>query len=80
MENDNLALELLMQLKSTIKRLFVVIVILLITLLVTNLAWLYFWNLPTDTTTTTISQDCSDEGNNNYIGDDGDINGETSNN
>lgn len=63
MENDNLALELLMQLKSTIKRLFVVIVILLTALIVTNLAWLYYWNLPTDTTKESYQIQSEDNGN-----------------
>nr|DAT78194.1 MAG TPA: immunity protein [Caudoviricetes sp.] len=63
MEKDNLALELLMQLKSTIKRLFAVIVILLIALIVTNLAWLYYWNLPTNTTTESYQIQSEDNGN-----------------
>ena len=81
MEGDGkLALELLMQMKSTIKRLFIVVVILLIMLFATNIAWLYHWNLPTDSVDTTISQDSGDDGTNNYIGNDGDINGKANDN
>lgn len=42
MENDNLALELLTQMKTTIKRLFVVVLVLTFLLFATNIAWLYY--------------------------------------
>ena len=45
--------------------------ILIVLLFGTNLAWLYYWNLPDEEYT--ISQESSDEGTNNYIGNDGDI-------
>ena len=49
MEGDGkLALELLMQMKTTIKRLFIVVIVLLIILFATNIAWLYCWNLPSE--------------------------------
>lgn len=81
MDGDGkLALELLMQMKTTIKRLFIVVIVLLIMLFVTNIAWLYYWNLPTDTVSTTVSQDSGNDGTNNYIGNDGDINGKADNN
>ena len=80
MENDNLALELLTQMKTTIKRLFVVVLLLTFLLFATNIAWLYYWNIPSEKCDTTISQDSGEQGVNNYIGNDGDINGSTSDN
>lgn len=80
MENDNLALELLTQMKTTIKRLFVVVLLLTFLLFATNIAWLYYWNIPPEKCDTTISQDSGEQGVNNYIGNDGDINGKTSDN
>ena len=79
MEKDTLAIEILHELKATIKRLWITVVILIVLLFGTNLAWLYYWNLPCETSDTTISQDSEDNGTNNFIGNDGDINGETSN-
>lgn len=79
MEGDSLALEILQTLKSNIKRLYIIIIILIVLLFSTNIAWLYVWNLPSEETTTTITQDSDNNGNNNYIGNDGDINGKTSN-
>ena len=43
------------------------------------MVWLYAWNIPCETSDTTISQDSEDNCTNNFIGNDGDINGETSN-
>lgn len=78
MTEDNLATELLHTLKSSIKRLYVILVILIVLLFGTNMAWLYAWNLPSEESTTTITQDCDDSGSNNFIGNDGDINGSSS--
>ena len=78
MTEDNLATELLHTLKSSIKRLYIVIIILILLLFGSNMAWLYAWNLPSEETTTTITQDCDDSGSNNFIGNDGDINGSSS--
>ena len=50
MEGDNLALEILGELKHNIKRLYTIIIILIVLLFVTNIAWLYAWNLPADNT------------------------------
>lgn len=77
MENGSLATELLHSLKSSCKRLFIAFIIVLVMLFVTNIAWLYAWNLPSEEVTTTVTQDSGDDGDNNYIGNDGDINGET---
>ena len=71
MEKDTLALEILHELKATIKRLWITVVILIVLLFGTNLAWLYYWNLPDEEYT--ISQESSYEGTNNYIGKYGDI-------
>ena len=71
MEKDTLAMEILHELKATIKRLWITVVILIVLLFGTNLAWLYYWNLPDEEYT--IRQETSDEGTNNYIGNDGDI-------
>ena len=79
MENDSLATELLHTLKTSIKRLYIVIIILILLLFGSNMAWLYAWNIPSETSGTTISQDSEDNGTNNFIGNDDDINGETSN-
>lgn len=78
MEGDSLATELLHTLKASIKRLYIIIIILILLLFGSNMAWLYEWNLPYEETTTTVSQDSEDNGTNNFIGNDGDINGETS--
>ena len=78
MAEDNLATELLHTLKTSIKRLYVILVILIILLFGTNMAWLYAWNLPSEENTTTITHDCDDSGSNNFIGNDGDINGSSS--
>lgn len=79
MEGDSLATELLHTLKASIKRLYIVIIILILLLFGSNMAWLYAWNLPCEETTTTVSQDSEDNGTNNFIGNDGDINGKASN-
>ena len=78
MAEDNLATELLHTLKSSIKRLYIVIIILILLLFGSNMSWLYAWNLPCEESTTTITQDCDESGSNNFIGNDGDINGSSS--
>ena len=63
------------------KRLWIVILVLIVALLGTNLAWIiYEAQLETVEESTVIEQENSN-GDNNYIGNDGDINcGETENN
>lgn len=73
MDNDSLATELLHELKTSCKRWFIAFIISLLMLFVSNIAWLYAWNLPCEDTV--ITQDSGDNGDNNYIGNDGDING-----
>lgn len=71
MDGDNLATELLREVKATSRRWFILFIITLIMLCGTNMAWLYAWNLPSEETTTTITSD--DDSNANYIEGEGDI-------
>lgn len=71
MEKDTLAMEILHELKATIKRLWITIVILIALLFGTNLAWLYYWNLPEDVTTTSYKIQSEDNGNAVYNEDGG---------
>ena len=43
---DNLATEILHELKAQCKRYFIMLIIVIILLFASNLAWLYAWNLP----------------------------------
>ena len=88
MEN-NLALEVLQQMKEEhtlecvrlhqiIKKLIIALVIIVILFIGTNIYWIYNSYLPSDTEQ--VEQQ-NDDGQNNYIGNNGDINnGETNNN
>ena len=71
MNDEKLALELLHELKSSCRRWFIAFIIAIVMLFATNLTWLYAWNLPTDSESTTISSD--DNSNANYINGEGDI-------
>ena len=71
MDGDNLATELLREVKATSRRWFILFIITLIMLCGTNMTWLYAWNLPSEETTTTITSD--DDSNANYIEGGGDI-------
>ena len=71
MDDEKLALELLHELKSSCRRWFIAFIIAIVMLFATNLTWLYAWNLPTDSESTTISSD--DNSNANYINGQGDI-------
>lgn len=74
MEGDGkLAVELLMQLKTTIKRLFIVVLILTTMLFATNLAWLYCWNLPSENGESSYNIESQDNGNAIY-NEDGKVN------
>lgn len=53
MEDNTLAMELLHQLKSNMRKWFIAFIIVLIMFFASNIAWLYAWNLPTENTTTT---------------------------
>lgn len=75
MNDDTLATELLRTLKGSIKRLYIIIIILISLLFVSNIAWLYAWNLPEEETISEVSQEADDSAVNNYVGNDGDING-----
>ena len=71
MNDEKLALELLHELKSSCRRWFIAFIIAIVMLFATNLTWLYAWNLPTESESTTISSD--DNSNANYINGQGDI-------
>ena len=71
MNDEKLALELLHELKSSCIRRFIAFIIAIVMLFATNLTWLYAWNLPTASESTTISSD--DNSNANYINGEGDI-------
>ena len=73
MEDERLTSELLRMEKSNTKRWFVAFLIVLSMLFLETMAWLYYWNLPSEETTTQVEQE-NDNGYNNYIGNDGDIN------
>lgn len=83
MDGDNLATELLHEIKRTSKRNFILFIITLAMLFVTNAFWLYAWTLPveeTSVTTTTVDRDSEDNGSNTYIDSEGDVDyGETNN-
>ena len=63
MEEDRLALELLKQIKSDAKRWFIAFIITLLLLFLSNLTWLYVWNLPQEATSTEYDIDSEDDGN-----------------
>ena len=71
MDDEKLALELLHELKSSCRRWFIAFIIAIVMLFATNLTWVYAWNLPTGSESTTISSD--DNSNANYINGQGDI-------
>lgn len=80
MNGDNLATELLHEIKRTSKRNFILFIITLVMLFVTNALWLYAWTLPVEEVTTTVDQDSQDNDVNTYIDSEGDVNyGETDN-
>ena len=71
MDDEKLALELLHELKRSCRRWFIAFIIAIVMLFATNLTWLYAWNLPNESESTTISSD--DNSNANYINGQGDI-------
>lgn len=83
MDGDNLAVELLREVKRASKRNFILFIITLAMLFITNALWLYVWSLPVEETsviTTNIGQDSQDNGSNTYIDSEGDVDyGETNN-
>ena len=72
MEDNTLAMELLHQLKSSMKKWFIAFIIVLVMFFASNIAWLYAWNLPAESTTTTYDADSEDNGN-AVINDEGDV-------
>lgn len=75
MDNDTLALELLKEVKASAKRWFVCFCIMTALEIATILCFIWYVSLPVEDTT--ITQETSDTGNNQYIG--GDNSGEANN-
>lgn len=73
MEDNTLAMELLHQLKSSMRKWFIAFIIVLIMFFASNVAWLYAWNLPMETTSTTYGVD-SEDNENAIINDEGEVN------
>ena len=72
MEDNTLATELLHQIKSSMRKWFIAFIVVLIMFFVSNVAWLYAWTLPTETTSTTYDVDSDDDGN-AIINDEGEV-------
>lgn len=79
---DKLTLELLKEVKANARKWFVIAIIELGVILSIVVSWfLMSYVIPVEDTTTTEVEQQGDNGNNNYIGNDGDINnGETKGN
>lgn len=73
MEDNTLAMELLHQLKSNMRKWFIAFIIVLIMFFASNIAWLYAWNLPTENTTTTTYDADSEDNDNAIINDEGEV-------
>lgn len=71
---DKLTTELISEVKANGKRWMKAFILILILFFLTNIAWMIAWNLPAEDTTTTEVEQQGDNGNNNYIGNNGDIN------
>jgi hypothetical protein len=63
MEDNTLAIELLHQVKANSRKWFIAFIIVLVMFFVSNIAWLYAWNLPAERTVTTYDADSQDNGN-----------------
>ena len=60
---DNLATEILHELKLQCRRYFILLVIVTILLFASNIAWLYAWNLPDDDFTESYELNGQDDAN-----------------
>lgn len=69
---DKLTLELLKDVRANGKRWMKACIFVLVLLFLTNIAWMIAWNLPSEGYT--VEQHNEDEGDNNIIGNNGDIN------
>lgn len=47
-KHDTLAVDCLKEIKAQSKRWFIAFITMLLLFFATNIAWLYFWNLPTE--------------------------------
>ena len=76
-KHDTLAVDCLKEIKAQSKRWFIAFITMLLLFFATNIAWLYFWNLPTEETTTTTEPEATDNGDANYVDGNGTINNGT---
>lgn len=76
-KHDTLAVDCLKEIKAQSKRWFIAFITMLLLFFATNIAWLYFWNLPTEETTTTTELEATDNGDANYVDVNGTINNGT---
>ena len=60
---ENLATEILHEIKLEAKRNFIMLIIAIILLFASNIAWLYAWNLPDRQTTESYELDGQDDAN-----------------
>lgn len=60
---ENLATEILHEIKLESKRNFIMLIIAIVLLFASNLAWLYAWNLPDKQTTESYELDGQDDAN-----------------
>ena len=60
---DNLATEILHELKAQSRRYFIMLVIAIILLFASNIAWLYAWNLPDEKVTESYELTGQDDAN-----------------
>lgn len=76
-KHDTLAVDCLKEIKAQSKRWFIAFITMLLLFFATNIAWLYFYNLPTEETTTTTELEATDNGDANYVDGNGTINNGT---
>lgn len=85
--SESMATEILSMLKSELKKSHRLNVIVIVAFVLQTIIFMFCWSLPTEETATTsteyavdVNQDSGENGINNYVGDEGDINnGETEN-
>lgn len=70
---DNLATELLREIKQESRRRFIIILILIIALVGSNIAWLIAWNLPSEEVTESYELQGEDNANVIYSSGEGDV-------
>lgn len=71
---EKLTLELLREVKALSRKWFIAFIVVLAMFFVSNLAWLYAWNLPAEETSTTEYDVQSEDNGNAIYNDDGKVN------